>query len=47
MASLVALSRDYSLVAVPRLLIAVASLVEEYGLQGAQASVAATYGLSG
>ena len=36
----------YSLVAVCRLLIAVASLVEEGGLQGMQASVAVARGLT-
>ena len=37
--SLVAASRGYSLAAVLRLLIAVASLVGEHGLSSAQASV--------
>ena len=41
---LVAASRGYSLVAVPGLLIAVASLVEEHRLLGAQASVVMVQG---
>ena len=45
--SLVAASRGYSLVALFRLLIAVASSVAEHGLQGLQASVAVACGLSG
>ena len=44
--SLVATSRGYSLVAVLRLLIAVASLVGEHGLSSTQASGAAARGLS-
>ena len=44
--SLVGASRGYCLVVAHRLLIAVASLATEHGLQGAQASVAATRGLS-
>ena len=44
--SLVEASRGYSLVAVPGLLIVVASLVAELGLQGAWASVAVVHGLS-
>ena len=43
---LAAVSRGYSLVSVNRLLIAVASLAAEPGLQGLWASVAAAYGLS-
>ena len=42
---LVAASRGYSLVVVHRLLIAVASLVAEHGLQGTQASAVAAPGL--
>ena len=45
--SLVAVSSGCSLVVVLRLLIAVASLVAEYGFQGTQASVVAAGGLSG
>ena len=44
--SLVAVSRDYSLVMVHRLLIAVASLVAEHRLLGARASVVAAHRLS-
>ena len=43
--SLVSVSEGYSLVAVCRLLIAVASLVAEHRLKGEQASVAVTPGL--
>ena len=44
--SLVVASRGYSLVAVHRLLIAVASLVAEHGLQSTQPSAVVAYGLS-
>ena len=44
--SLVAVSRDYSLVMVHRLLIAVANLVAEHRLLGARASVVAAHRLS-
>ena len=44
--SLVAVSRSYSLVAVPGLLIAMASLVAELGLWRVQASIAVVRGLS-
>ena len=44
--SLVAASWGYSLVAVLRLLIAVASLVAEHGLSGGRALVVAPRGLS-
>ena len=44
--SLVALSGGYSLVELCGLLIAVASLVAQHGLEGQQASVAAAQGLS-
>ena len=44
--SLVAASRGYSLVAVHRILIAVASLVVEHRLLGARASVAEAHELS-
>ena len=44
--SLVAASRGYSLTAVCRLLIAVASLPAEPGLWGSRASVAVAHGLS-
>ena len=44
--SLVAVSRDYSVVMVHRLLIAVASLVAEHRLLGARASVVAAHRLS-
>ena len=44
--SLVLASRGCSLVAVLRLLMAVTSLVVEYGLQGAQDSVIVAQGLS-
>ena len=37
--SLVSVSRDYSLVAVGRLLMSMASLIAEHKLQGEQASV--------
>ena len=43
--SLVVVSRGYSLVAVCGLLTALASLVAEHGLQGAQASAAMVPGL--
>ena len=43
--SLVAGSRDYTLVLVHRLLIEVASLVVKHGLQGTQAPVVAVPGL--
>ena len=43
---LVGASRGYSLGVAHRLLIAAASLAAEHGLQGAQASVVATLGLS-
>ena len=43
--SLVAASRGYSLVALLRLLTAVASLVLEHGLQSVQASAVTTHGL--
>ena len=43
---LAAVSGSYSLVSVSRLLMAVASLAAEHGLQGLWASVAAAYGLS-
>ena len=43
--SLVAVNGGYSLVAVPGLLITLASLVEEHGLQGAQASAVVAPGL--
>ena len=44
--SLVVASGDYSLVAVRRLLIAVAYLVAEHRLQGVQASVVVVHGLA-
>ena len=44
--SLIAVNRDYSLVAVLRLLTAVASVAAEHRLYGAQASVAAALGFS-
>ena len=44
--SLVVASGGYSLVAVHRLLIAVASLAAEHGLQSTQSSVVVAYGLS-
>ena len=44
--SLVVASRAYSMVAVCWLLIAVASLVAEHGILGAQASVVVVHGLS-
>ena len=44
--SLVKASRGYSLVAVPRLLTAVASCVVEHRLQGMQASVVGAPGVS-
>ena len=43
--SLVVVSRGYTLVAVSRLLIAVASLVAEHELSGTWASVLAAHGL--
>ena len=43
--SLVAASRDYSVAVIHGLLIVVASLVGENGLQGVRASVAAAPGL--
>ena len=43
--SLVAVNGGYSLVAVPGLLITLASLVKEHGLQGAQASAVVAPGL--
>ena len=43
---LVAVSRGYSLAEAPGLLTAVTSLVAEYGLSGAQASVVAVHELS-
>ena len=44
--SLVVASRGYSMVAVCWLLIAVASLVAEHGILGAQASAVVLHGLS-
>ena len=44
--SLIAVNRDYSLVAVLRLLTAVASVAAEHRLYGAQASVAAALGFN-
>ena len=44
--SLIAAGRGYSLISVRGLLIVVAFLVEEQGLQGARASVVGTRGLS-
>ena len=44
--SLVALSRGYSVVEIHRLLIVVASLVTEHGLQGTWVLVVAVYRLS-
>ena len=44
--SLVVESRDYSLVAARELLVAVASLIGDHGLQGTQAAVVWAHGLS-